>query len=99
VRLRIAEVHQQAITEVLCNIAVKALDHGGAGGLIGAHHLAVVFWVELPGEDGRIRQVAEQDGELTAFGVGRAWDLSSRGGRDIRHRRRLVWVVVLGRTL
>ena len=59
-----------AITEVLRHIAVKALDHGGAGGLIGAHHLAVVFWVELTGEGRGIGQIAEQHGELTAFGLG-----------------------------
>ena len=69
VRLRIAEVHQQAITEVLRNVAVKALDHGAAGGLIGAHDLAVVFRVELPGERSRVHQIAKQHRELPAFGL------------------------------
>ena len=54
VRLWIAEVHQQAITKILRNVAVKALGHGAAGGLIGTHYLAVVFRVKLPGERGRV---------------------------------------------
>jgi hypothetical protein len=44
----------QASTKVLRNVAVKALDDGGAGGLIGAHHLAVVFRVKVPGQDSRV---------------------------------------------
>ena len=66
-RLRIAKVHQQAITEVLRNVAVKALDHVGAGGLVGAHHLTVVFRVELPGEGSRVHQITKQHCELPAF--------------------------------
>ena len=46
----------------------KALDHGDAGALVGADHLAEVFGIELSGEAGRIGQVAEQHCELTAFG-------------------------------
>ena len=49
-RLRIAKVDEQAIAQILGNMPVKALDDGRAGGLIGAHHLAEVFRVELPGE-------------------------------------------------
>ncbi len=48
---------------------VKALDDGGAGGLVGADHRAQIFWVELPGEGGGVRQVAEQHRELAALGV------------------------------
>jgi hypothetical protein len=65
--LRIAAVHQQAVTEVLRNIAVKALDHSVAGGLIGAHHLTIVFGVELPGEGSRVHQITKQHCELPAF--------------------------------
>ena len=46
-RLRIAKIDEQPIAQILGNIPGKALGHGGTGGLIGAHHLAVVFWVEL----------------------------------------------------
>ena len=66
-RLRIAEVHQQAVTKVLCNVAVKALDHCGAGGLIGAYDPSVVFRVKLSGEGGRVYQITKQHRELPAF--------------------------------
>jgi hypothetical protein len=46
----IAKVHQQRIAQVLRNIAIKALDYRRTNGLIGAHHLAVVFRVEPAGE-------------------------------------------------
>jgi len=69
--LGIAKVHQQAIAEVLRNVAIKALDDLGTGVLVGAHNLAQVFWVELAGEACGIHQVTEQDGELAAFGVRR----------------------------
>ena len=49
-RLRIAKVDQQAIAEILGDMAVKALDHLGTGRLVGAHDLAQVFWVELAGK-------------------------------------------------
>ena len=58
-RLRIAEVDQQAITQVLRNVTVKALDHVGAGSLIGAYDLAIVFRVELPGEGSRVYEVTK----------------------------------------
>ena len=48
VRLGIAKVDQQAIAEILGDVAVKAVDHLGAGVLVGAHHLAQVFRVQLP---------------------------------------------------
>jgi hypothetical protein len=66
-RLRIAEVHQQAVTKILGNVAVKALDHVGAGSLIGAYYLAIVFRVKLPGERGRIHEITKQHCELPAF--------------------------------
>ena len=102
VRLRIAEVHEQAIPEVLGNGALKALDDGGAGGLIGADHLTVIFGVELPGQACRLHQVTKQHRELAPFGlrgVGDAWDrrpltglscmrLCLRTGLGRRQRRR-----------
>ena len=69
VRLGIAEVDQQAIAEVLGNVAVKALDHVSAGGLIGTYHLAVVFRVKLPGERSRVHQITKQHRELPTFGL------------------------------
>ena len=67
-RLGIAKVDQQAIAEILRNMPVEALDDLGTGLLIGAHHLAVVFRIELTGKAGRVDQVTEQHRELAAFG-------------------------------
>ena len=92
VRLGIAEVDEQAIAEILRNMAVKALDHLGTGVLIGAHDLAQVFGIELAGERGRVHQVTEQHGELTAFGLGAGWSAEGRilcpAGRRKGRRRR-----------
>ena len=68
-RLGIAKVDQQAIAEILGDMALKALDDLGAGRLVGPHHLAQVFGVELAGERGRVDQVTEQHRELAAFGL------------------------------
>ena len=70
--LGIAKVDQESIPEKLRNVPVIALDHLGAGGLIGPDHVPVVFRVELAGERGGVHQVTEQHGELPAFGVRRA---------------------------
>src|SRR5512132_2179781 len=48
---------------------LEAGDHFGAGGLIGLHHLAQLFRVELTGECRGVHQITEQDGELPAFGL------------------------------
>ena len=68
--LGIAEVDQQPIAEILRHIAVKALDHGGSGLLVGAYHGAVVFGVELAGELRRVHQIAEHHRQLPALGFG-----------------------------
>ena len=67
VRLGVPEVDQEAIAEILGDMPLKAGDHLGAGLLIGPHHLAQVFRIELTGEHGRVHQVTEQHGELAAF--------------------------------
>ena len=82
-RLRIAKVDEQAIAQVLGHMPGKALDHGDAGGLVGADHLAEVFGIELPGQAGRIGQVAEQHRELAAFGLG---DAGGNVGRRLLRR-------------
>jgi hypothetical protein len=64
----VTEVDEQTIAQILRDMPLEAGDHLGAGVLIGPHHLAPVFGVELAGEHGRVHQVTEQDGELTAFG-------------------------------
>jgi hypothetical protein len=71
----VAEVDQQAITEVLRDMPLEAGDHFGAGVLIRPHHLAPFFRVELASEHGGVQQVTEQHRELAAFGF---WGM--RGG-------------------
>jgi hypothetical protein len=68
--LGIAEVHQQPIAEVLRHIAIKALDHGGRGLLIGADDGAVVFGVELARELCRVHQITEHHRQVPTFGFG-----------------------------
>jgi hypothetical protein len=75
VGLGVAEIDEQPIAEVLRNMPLKAGDHLGAGVLIGPHHLAEVFRIELAGEGGGVDQVTEQHGELAAFGV---WERGRR---------------------
>jgi hypothetical protein len=53
VGLRMAEVDQQPVAEVLRDVAGLALDRLGRGLLIGAHDAAQVFWVEALREIGR----------------------------------------------
>jgi hypothetical protein len=93
-RLRIAKVHQEPVTEVLGDMAGKTLDDHRAGGLIGPNDLPQVFGVELAGEPGGIHQVTEEHRELAAFGISglgygerrctrcwwALWDLSWRRG-------------------
>jgi hypothetical protein len=68
----IAEVHQQPIPQMLGNVSVIALDHVGAGCLIGAYYLAQLFRIKLLGECGGAHQVTEHHGELATLGLGRS---------------------------
>jgi hypothetical protein len=47
VRLGVAKIHQQAIPEVLGDMAVKALADRCGCGLVSAYDLAVVFRVQV----------------------------------------------------
>ena len=84
VRQGVAEVDEQAIAEILGDMPLKAGDHLGAGLLIGPHHLAQVFRVELAGQRCRVHQITEEHGELTAFGVGRAGGRGAWGAGLLR---------------
>jgi hypothetical protein len=84
---RVAEVDEQAITQILPNVPLKAGDHCGAGLLIGPHHLAPLLGVELAGEHGRVHQVTKQYRELAAFGFS--------GTCFYRSRRQVIWSVSL----
>src|SRR5215831_10749961 len=52
---------------------LKAGNHLGPGLLIGPHHLAQFFRVELAGEHSRVHQVTKQHSELTPFGFRGLW--------------------------
>jgi hypothetical protein len=86
-RLGIAKVHQQAIAEVLCNVAVKALDDLGTGGLISPHHDAEVFRIELTAsavestrsQNRTVSWRRSASGDSGATGVGR---ISMRGASE-----------------
>jgi hypothetical protein len=72
---RVANIDQQPIAEVLGNMALILPNDLGRGLLVGAHHGAQVFGVELAGELRGAHQVTEQHRELAAFGLwgGRRW--------------------------
>jgi hypothetical protein len=65
VRQRVAEVDEQSITEILGDMSLKAGDYLGADLLIGPHHLAQVFRVELAREDSGVDQVTEHDSTVS----------------------------------
>jgi len=66
----ITKVHQQTIPKILRNMAVKVLNDRSRSLLIGAYHLAPIFWVELVSEECRVDEVTEHHRELAAFGFG-----------------------------
>ena len=65
----VAKIDQQAIAEILGDMARVLLDDRGRGLLVGAHHRTQVFRVELARELGGAHQVAEEHGELPSFGL------------------------------
>jgi len=80
--LRITKVDQQAIPKQLGNVAVKALNDRGTGGLISADHVPQVFWIKLTGQRGRGHEITEEHRELAPFRV------SDSGSRRALLRRR-----------
>src|SRR5712691_4277652 len=84
-RLRIAKLHEPAITEILGNMALEALDDRSAGLLVGPHDLTQVFGIEATGEGGGVYQVTKQHRELTAFGR-RCRQMQCHGNRACRSR-------------
>ena len=65
----VAKIDQQPIAEILGDMALVGLDDLGRGLLVGAHHGAQVFGVELAGELRGADQVTEQHRELPPFRV------------------------------
>jgi hypothetical protein len=68
-RLRIAEVHQEAIAQILRDIAAEALDHRGTGFLVGPHDLPQVLRVELDSKSRRVHEITEHHGKLAPFSL------------------------------
>src|SRR5262245_55871485 len=73
-------------------MTLEAGDYLGAGVLIGPHHGAEVFRIELAGERGRVYKITKQHRELATFGLGylRHHDCGCCGKRGdvLRYRRR-----------
>jgi hypothetical protein len=70
VRLGVANVDQQAIAQVLGNMALKALEDLSGCSLVGLHYLAVFFRVQLARKPCRVHQITEHHRELAPFGPG-----------------------------
>ncbi len=65
----IAEINEQAVTQVLCDVAAKVLNDICRAFLISAHDVTQVFGIEFAGEVGGTDEIAEHHGQLPAFGV------------------------------
>src|SRR5262249_4801312 len=68
-RLRIAEIGENAVPHVLGDEATSLADLFGAAAVIGTDNLAHVLGIEPRGERRRVDEVAEQNRELPAFGT------------------------------
>jgi hypothetical protein len=83
VRLRIAEVHEDAVAHVFGDEPIKAAHSVGHAFLIGRDYLPEVFRVHASRQRCRTHQVREHDGDLTALGS------VVRCNGSSRHRARL----------
>ena len=79
--LRPAEIDHQAIAKIFGNLAPKARDRSRSGSLIFGGDVAPLFWIKMCCDLRRLRQVAEQDRQMTAF-TGIPGDRLIRSGRD-----------------
>ena len=68
VRLRVAEIHKHPIAHVLGDKAAEAGDRLGDAAMIHADDLAQILGIQARCERRRADQIAEQHGELPAFG-------------------------------
>jgi hypothetical protein len=84
VRLRPAEIGEHAIAEVFGNVTFEPLDDGGSTAVVSGHHAAQVLGIEPCGELGRAHEIADQHGQLPAFGL----KGSRRDSRRLRGCRR-----------
>ena len=87
VSLRVAEVDEQAVAQVLRHVTVEALDHPGGGLLVAPEDLAPVLRIEPRRQSRRVHQIAEEHRELAALAL--RWPLDRpRRKRGDRLRRR-----------
>jgi hypothetical protein len=70
VRLRIAEVDEQSVAEILRDLPFEAVNDRGTGALIVAHDCSPVFGIESLGQRRRPDQIAEHHGKLAALAGG-----------------------------
>ena len=66
--LRVAEIDQDSIAQVLRNIAVKLARGVGDGYLEGLDEFPIVLGIKFSGQRGRADQVSEHHRELPALG-------------------------------
>src|SRR5262244_2631460 len=67
-RLGIAKIDQEPITQEMGNVSVKPLDDFRTRRLIGTDDFPVLFWVELGRELCGVHEVTKHHGQLAAFG-------------------------------
>src|SRR5262245_8275811 len=79
-RLGIAEVHQESITQMLRDRALIAFDNSGTGLLVGTDYLVQVFGIESRRERSGVHQIAKHHRELPPLSFG-----------DSRTRHRSLW--------
>ena len=65
---REAEVDENAVADVVADMAVEAPDDLGAGLLVAADHLVQIFRVHARGQRGGADHVAEHHGQLATLG-------------------------------
>ena len=85
-RLRPAEVREQAVAEMLRHVAGVPRDHGARRRAEGAHHLLQLLGIHARSELDRADDVAEQDRQLTPLAVSLA---RARRAREVAGGERL----------
>ena len=83
-RSRKAEIRQDAVAQVLCDMAVVSADDRGADLAVLVQQAAHVLGVELTGEPGRADQIAEDHGDLAALDARCLWAWGIHLRRTIR---------------
>ena len=81
VSLRVAEIDQDSVAQVLRNMTVKSACGVGDGLLERLDDFAIVLGIKSPGKGGRTYQVAEHHRQLPAFGLTPHPSLPRRQGR------------------